>query len=646
MSNPASDFGARPLAQGVAHVLTSLARRRGAPQVALDALEAAIAAVVGAAGDGQVCVPLETVCEPGSGAPMAADPAALGRLRTHLFDSGMVCAPEAPGPAGDPAPLVLDDAGRLYLYRYYQYEVRLAAALTRRAARPDFPIDAEQAGPAISAGFAGSAAPAGEPDLQKVAVAQALLRPLTVISGGPGTGKTSTVLALLTALLKLAPELRIALAAPTGKAAARLLESLRGGADRSGLSGLPAQAFTIHRLLRPIPGTTRFRHDREHPLTVDVLVVDEASMLDLALATKLIEALPDHARLILLGDRHQLAAVEAGSVFHDLAATPGLSEAMAARVARLLAVAGTLSTDLPLLAGAGPLADTTIWLRRNYRFGGDSAIGRAAALLRGTGAGEARTGMETGEALLDLVRQPDSPVRLIEATGENLNDAEFATLANGYQDYLQTVAGLATRTAQPGHDSTMAAADLLKAFDAFRVLTVLRQGERGVERVNALLTRHALRHLGRSLHPGNPWFAGRPVMILANDHGLRLYNGDIGIAMPDAAGRMLVWFPGTGEGAAVPPRAVAAARLPRHETAFACTVHKAQGSEFDTVAVVLPGHANPLADRAMIYTALTRARRGAQICGSAALLVQAARQQATHISGLPDRLAEAMHRRR
>ena len=615
------------LAAGLASVLDDSAVRHGADTSARAALARAVTALVAAGEAGQVCLPLTALTD---------DPASL---RARLLSSGVV------GPAdGAPRPLVLDSAGRLYLYRYHRYEVELAANLLRRAAGPDAAIPADTARQLLDQTFAANtqSLPAGVIDLQKLAAGLALLRPLTILSGGPGTGKTTTVFAMLRCLLALAPGLRIALAAPTGKAAARLLEALRQHAALAGapVAGLPDQAHTVHRLLRPVPGTTRFRHDARHPLPLDVLVVDEASMLDLALATKLLAALPENARLILLGDKDQLAAVEAGSIFHALAARPGLSPA---RAERLAALCGVAAAQLPA-AEPGPFVDTTVWLERNYRFAADSAIGRLATALRDAGRG-APAALEALQAAAARdhhapsrsTEPPDGPrrplggaatwdgVRLIDTASGPLEEAVLRALVDGYADYLALLGN-------PEPDP----AALLRALEAHRVLCVLRNGERGVERLNLEISRRLLQRLDRPWSPVQPWWAGRPVLIRANDYGLRLYNGDLGVALP-APGRrdrMLVWLP-DGQGGLRP---VAAARLPDHETAFACTVHKAQGSEFDRISLILPDHDTALLNRPLIYTALTRARLAAQLIGPTGLLALGVQRAGAESSGLEDRL--------
>ena len=299
-------------------------------------------------------------------------------------------------------------------------------------------------------------------------------------------------------------------------------------------------------------------------------------------------------------------------MFHALASNPGVSAAQAATVARLCAVS---PNRLVLASGQDILAGTTTWFRRNYRFAADSAVGTAAALLRSDEA-------EAGATLAGLLGDPASAARLAACPAGALPAALLNQITDGYASFIE---GL-----RSGDD----AAGLIRRFEQHRVLCVVRQGERGVVQLNAELTRRIVQRAGRPLHPGDPWFAGRPIIILQNDYALQLFNGDLGIAMPDDKGRMLVWF-AHADGQM---RAVAAARLPAHETAFASTVHKAQGSEFQSVSVILPSRDNPLLTREMLYTAVTRARAQVTLYGDAALLAKAAATSSAREGGLGPRL--------
>lgn len=491
------------------------------------------------------------------------------------------------GMPGDYAPLILDECHRLYLARYWRYERMLAADLLARAAMPcgDVELPRLRADLDILFGAAG-----GEPDWQRAAAEKAVLRRLCVISGGPGTGKTSTVVRILAALqMHYHGNLTIRLAAPTGKAAARMREAVRGAKSRLGmapeiLETIPEQAATLHRLLGSRPDSARFRHGRDNPLPLDVLVVDEASMIDLALMAKLAEALPPAARLILLGDKDQLSSVEAGAVFGDICAGAG--------------------------EGDDGFASAIALLHKSYRFGADSGIGRLARAIRLGDPSGALAALDGGGGDEIVWHQG----------GLRENSAALARhLRGGYREYLAALRGQASPPR------------LFDLFGRFRVLCAHREGASGVAGLNRLLE-DDLRRAGEIPRRG-VWYHGRPVMVTRNDYNLSLFNGDIGIAM-DGGGELRVVFQGT-DGKL---RDYAPGRLPPHETVYAMTVHKSQGSEFDEVMLVLPDEATPVIDRALLYTAVTRARRRIGLWGARAVLEQAVARAAARSSGLKERL--------
>jgi exodeoxyribonuclease V alpha subunit len=599
------------LAEGFAHHLVRWARESGAPGHTLDALRAAARATSLATASGHVCMHLADIVAAGEKLDEST-------LRNALLESGMVGTPDAPAAH----PLILDDDGRVYLHRYFDYERRLAQRLTAPSPGPTSAVGKE-AKTLLDLLFAANAKRLGaRPDWQKIATALALERRLTIISGGPGTGKTTTVVNVLACVLAGNPDCRIRLAAPTGKAAARMLDAIRSAAAHLPArlrERLPAESFTVHRLLGVLPGSGEFRHHAGNPLPIDLLVVDEASMLDLALATRLLEAAPAAARIILLGDKDQLAAVESGAVFAELSADPTLSSAC---VERLSAVTGIPAARIACAAPVKPthLTDSVVWLTENFRFAKDSGIGRLAAHVN---AGEA-------QAAIDLLRAGADPaLEWIEDAQPAPQAASLARIIDGMADYLDAArADLGDK------------ASLFAALGRFRVLCAERDGPRGVVEINRFAGRHLRRTLDHPLDPGgrSEWYPGRPVMVLANDYVLKLFNGDVGIVLPDAAEAPMVYFPDR-DGSF---RAVAPLRLPEHETAFATTVHKAQGSEFDRVLLMLPAKPNRVVTRELLYTAVTRSRSGVAIVGGAEVVAKAVVSPTRRYSGLVARLGKTV----
>ncbi|MGD8862069.1 MAG: exodeoxyribonuclease V subunit alpha [Myxococcales bacterium] len=511
------------------------------------------------------------------------------------------------GGPDDSAPLYLDAAGRLYLRRYHEHERALSAAISRRIERG--PVGRGAGARArLEAGLDRlfPARPSqGGPDLQREAARMAVERPFCVVSGGPGTGKTSTVVKILALLVedelgagRSAP--RILLVAPTGKAAARLSESI--ARSKSGLECAPEvlaaiteEASTIHRALGTVAGRPgRFRHHREAPLAADVIIVDEASMVDLALMTRLFDALPDGARVILLGDKNQLASVEAGAVLGDICGA-GLADTSRA------------TPNVPPIAGA------IVHLTHSYRYGQDSGIGRLAEAINAADA-------DAALAVLDDAHFPDV-TRMPPAEGETVPVVLVAAAVEGFRPCFEAD--------EP--------AERLRALERHRVLCAHRRGPEGLIAINERIEQR-LRDLGLVRIEGSR-YPGRPILVTQNDYQVQLFNGDVGVLdrQPDPGGgapRVQAHFLGArGE-----PRAIAAARLPPHESVFAMSVHKSQGSEFDRVDVLLPREPSPILSRELLYTAVTRARRRVVIHGSEAVVRLAIDSAVERASGLRDAL--------
>ncbi|MDR2688754.1 MAG: exodeoxyribonuclease V subunit alpha [Azoarcus sp.] len=533
-------------------------------------------------------------------------------IRHALLASGVAAEPDMAL-----TPLVIDD-DCLYLRAFFDLETHLAIQLDERA-RMDAPLSAEAERTSARRVVLERFFPPRTMgvDWQKVAVAQALERRLTIISGGPGTGKTTTVAALIACLLELDPGIRVGLAAPTGKAAARMLEALTARArdlPESVRGHLPRAAHTIHRLLGASATPGRFRHHAANPLALDLLVVDEASMLDLALATRLVDALPPDARLVLLGDKDQLAAVEAGSVFADLSAGWRFSPDEALRLEEVTGA----PVDMLVQGGGEPaLTNSVVWLTESHRFSATSGIGRLARQINAGHGAEAFGRQDDDEA-----------VRWIDDEGATPAAATLEAMSNRYSAYFGALAGLAASSL----DALARARQAFAVFDRFRVLVAVHEGARGLAAINAQLTQLCLSHYS-GLREG-PFWAGRPVIVLENDPLTGLYNGDVGLTLFDDSGKLRVFFPRV-DGSY---RALAPQRLPRHDTAFALTVHKSQGSEFDEILLLLPATPVRVLTRELLYTGLTRARTRVTIAGGREVFAAACATSVRRFSGLGARL--------
>jgi len=470
-------------------------------------------------------------------------------------------------------PLVVD-RNRLYLQRYWFYENRLARQIIAmiEAPRSDlYSQSDDHMEQALDRYFKQNT---GRLDCQRAAAKMAAIQPFSIITGGPGTGKTTTVLKILALVQELSEEpLHIALAAPTGKAAMRLQEAV--GKHKAELPcaetikmRIPETVSTLHRLLGARPLSPYFRHDATNPLVYDLVVVDEASMVDLALMSKLLDALKPDARLILMGDKDQLASVESGAVLADLTEVLALQECVA-------------------------------MLKTSYRFYG--AIKRLADAVN----------LQQADSAWHILQDDDDSIALLTQ--------DVADYVAGKQtDYLRLI------------DSGAHFGEIVEAFNRFQALCSNRQGLNSVADINRQVEQKLSGQ--KLIHVSGLWYSGRPVMVTQNNPSLHLYNGDIGICMPDKDqnGMLMVFFQrADGRIEKYMP-----SRIPYCETAFAMTIHKSQGSEFDEVLIALPDIIHPVLTKEMLYTAITRARKSVRLVASEAVFKAAVRQKIDRVTGL------------
>ena len=518
-------------------------------------------------------------------------------------------------------PLVLHGQ-LLYLRRYWHYQQILNERILQRLQpiRSHLPDTLKTP---LTALFTHSKE---QPDWQKIACVLALRARFAIITGGPGTGKTTTLTKLLALLLMLTQQeaasckpLSILLAAPTGKAAARVSESIANALDKLDVDNdikqaIPKKASTLHRLLGSRYNSRQFLHNRHNPLVADVVIVDEASMIDLEMMASLLDALPENAQLILLGDKDQLASVEAGSVMGDLCA--GAERAAYDQATRAW-ISQCANETLPDSAPTGSaLNQQTVMLRYSHRFIEHSGIGQLAKAVNTSNPSQAQAILDDIERYADLLPeprseylklrekpQPDAANKLLKKmvlTNTGFTPNHQPMPRQGYAYYAHIIEDQRPTTAAQYDDWGK---KVLNAFDTFQVLCALRKGQWGVDGLNQRIEEWLF-----PITQPHVWYEGRPVMITRNDYNLGLMNGDIGIALKDSNDHLRVVFPSDDPLSATKTRWLSPMRLPDVETAFAITVHKSQGSEFNHVALVLPETSNPVLTRELIYTGITRAK--------------------------------------
>jgi exodeoxyribonuclease V alpha subunit len=508
---------------------------------------------------------------------------------------------------------------RLYLQRYFNYETIILDRIKNVIENEQLKLEEKKLKLRQHAGFIKdlftNAAKDGNEKGEAVnwplvAALTAVLNNFTIITGAPGTGKTTTVAKILTILYHISPELKVALAAPTGKAAARMAESLKNASLNTDefvkSKFLALEPYTIHRLLGPIKNSPYFKHNKENTLYYDVVIVDESSMIDVALFAKLLDALGPGTKLILLGDKDQLASVEAGSLLGDLCLAQkklnSFSKARAKFIDGIIADASGQISKNHLDTSAHPLFEHVIELKRSHRFSDDKGIGKFSKAI-----------IQNDEpAIRDFFSNIDEQVTIDTAWSEKILEEFIA----GYEAFIT--------------EKDVAAA--LQKLNQLRVLCVVREGRHGLYEINKKIEKYLQKN--KLIRLTGEFYEHRPIMLTSNNYELQLFNGDIGIIRPGGKGDMKAWFE-TGKGEV---KSISTGYISQAETVYAITVHKSQGSEFAKVLVSLPQNENiAILTRELLYTALTRAKDKVIVQGSESIILQAAKAFVKRGSGIIER---------
>jgi exodeoxyribonuclease V alpha subunit len=561
--------------------------------------------------EGHICIPIADLWKEANlnPWPVPSDSAGLFKCYEHVSTD-----PEKP------KPFILFQ-NKLYLHRYFHYETEIIKSIHRLLEEERSLYQKRSEALSDLQSFVSSLTATGslegineneKIDWQLVAAIQAFMNSFSIITGGPGTGKTTTVAKVLSILYTHDPTTRVALAAPTGKAAVRMAESLK----QTTLSLDPAiknifeklMPSTLHRLLKFIPDSVHFKHNAENPLPYDVIIVDEASMIDVPLFAKLLNAIKMGARIILLGDRNQLASVEAGSLLSDLCKcmdqVNGLSAHSIQTINPFITDRERKVSDAYQTDSKHPLTGHIIELQRSHRFTSNSGIGKLSKAII----------TNNSHVLKDIIHQNTDPgITIDQVYDENI----FHAFVQGYEEYIQEV--------------DIAAA--LQKLGSLRVLVAVKEGEQGLYRVNARIE-ESLRSRGL-IRKDNIFYEHRPIIVTKNNKDLHLYNGDIGIIRKDDNGNLKAWF----EDSDGQLRSVIPAYLTEAETVFAMTIHKSQGSEYNRVLVMLPDNSeNPMLTRELLYTAVTRARKNVIIQAREKMILSTAAAEVQRGSGIEERL--------
>lgn len=546
----------------------------------------------------------------------------LEKYRLITAKNQLLTEPLVTTAAGEKQPFVLHN-NRLYLQRYFSYESSILASIQSciasekklRQQRLQQLITHKDFIRSLSSPDSDIRLTEEEKiDWQQTAAIVGVLNNFTIITGGPGTGKTTTVAKMLAILFTIDPAFKVALAAPTGKAAVRMAESLKG--SKIDVDIAIKEKFktlvptTIHRLLKYVPDSPYFKHDQTNPLVYDLVIVDEASMIDVALFSKLLAAIGPATRIILLGDKDQLASVEAGSLLGDLCQTQRRMNLMSAENVELI------NSFIPVMeqqitigyieAADNVLSEHIIELKRSRRFTGDGGIGTfSKAVIHGR--------MDEIEAFVDEKR--DKAVTIDTRYADDL----FNDFIAGYEEYI-------------GEKDISKA---LEKLNQLRVLCAIREGPQGLKAMNKKIESMLIK---KGLVDNKiEFYNNRPIIVTRNYPELKLFNGDVGIIRPDSNGSLKAWFEDSDKNL----RAVLPGYITSAETVFAMTIHKSQGSEYDKVLVMLPSSAGqPLLTRELLYTAITRAKKIVLLQASKETIMYTANKSVQRVSGIMERFSE------
>lgn len=559
---------------------------------------------------GHVCVDLKNYAD----APFPPPPESENSFRCPPLLTWQETLRQCPlvGAPGEFKPLILEN-NRLYLYRYWEYEQQLAAFIRDSLKKPQPVVDKTILRETVAQLFPKQSGNEGI-NGQEIAALTAIHSNFCLISGGPGTGKTFTIAKILFLLLAQDPTLRIALAAPTGKAAMRLKQAIAHTINTFPYplppnASIPNETYTLHRLLGSLPHSPYFRHNAANLLPYDIVIVDEASMVDLALLAKLVQALSPTARWILVGDKDQLASIEVGTILADICEIKNSSPQVEPVINNLPFTRDPRGQNI--ISQPRHLRDCIMFLEKNYRFNTHSDIAQLAFLVK-TGQSEAALRLLKTNTSATLKWRSFSSVEDMQAA---LSDKALAHFSVGFEaQEPQTV---------------------LHALEKFRILSVLRYGAFGMLALNRIIEQMLVKN--QLIKEGiQRWYPGRPILITQNNYFLELFNGDSGVVLHDptnqqelraffsmSAGRLRTFLP---------------SQLPEHETVYAMTIHKSQGSEFDEVLILLPPQISPLLSRELIYTGITRARQRVEIWGDEPIFKQALAQKIYRMSGVCEAL--------